>query len=439
MKVLRERVHVGEKLAYALGDMGACFMLDMVYLFQLYYYTDVLRIKAATAGMIVLIARVAGSLFDLPAGLLADRTRTRFGRFRPWVVGLTLPLALVYVFDFLSPLSGEWGKILYAAVSLSLFMMLFSLQNTPYSALGGVISGEEKVRASISSWRVLGSLMGGLVASVSTLPLAERLTAQFDSPALGWFLTTVVLATAAVPLMLASGFFPRERVQPVAVAARPSFWGSFRTVFRTPGALAVLLAGVAYSIGGGLSSNGFVYYFKYVGQDSAINYSTFAFVSQLATGLAVLFVTVPLTRRFSAVRVATCAYSGAALLSCLYFFLPATADVSLLSVCALRCIVYAPATALFWTLLARVADLAGGQVTALVFGLACLFTKCASALGNSLFGYGLSLAGYVPDAPASAGTALFLRLSVSFLPAVFLLFAALLVRRVAAAQEVTNR
>ena len=206
-------------------------------------------------------------------------------------------------------------------------------------------------------------------------------------------------------------------------------------VLRTPGAKAVLLAGVAHSLAGGFSSNGFVYYFKYIAQGCGIDYPTYGFVSQAATACAVLFLTARVTRRFAAVRVASIAYAGAGLLSCVYFFLPASSAAALLTVCAMRCVVYAPAIALFWTLLARVADTSGGMATALVFGLACFLNKTASAAGSSLFGCGLSLAGFVPATDAhvaefTAATALFMRFSISFIPAVLMLFASLMVRKV---------
>ena len=423
-------------------------MLDMVYLFQLYYYTDVLGIGAAVAGGIVFLGRAIGSMFDLPAGLLADRTRSRFGRFRPWVVGIGLPLVLVYLLDFCSPFGGVQAKVVYAAIALSVFMMLFSLQNTPYSALGGVMSGDEKERASISSWRVVGSLVGGGIVAVGTLPLARWLGGSDTSPQ-AWFYVALVLAAAALPLMVVSGVVPKERVAPEAPKERLSVRAALPTVFRTPRALPVLLAGVAYSVAGGFASPGFVYYFKYFSHGAVldltklglpwtipVDYSVFGLVSQIATGCAVLFVTVPVTRRFSAAQVATVAYGGGALLSSLYFLMPASAGISVLTLCALRSVIYAPAIALFWTLLARVADRTGGQATALVFGLACLVTKISAAAGNSLFGCGLDLAGYVPNATeVSASTLLFVRLSVSLVPAVFLAGAAALVHRVAVAEK----
>ncbi len=426
-------VRKGEKLAYAVGDMGLCLMLDVVYQFQLFFFTDVIGLGAAIAGGVVFFARAAGSLFDVPAGLLADRTRTRFGRFRPWVAGAAIPLAVMFALVYVSPPGGEWVKASYAAATLAVFMLLVSLQNTPYSALGGVMSASEHVRASIASWRVVGALAGGTVVSVCTLPLAEFFGA-WGGVERGWLLTSLVYAVLALPLMLVSGIFPRERVEP-ASRERVPVRAALPAVLRTPGAKAVLFAGVAHSLAGGFSSNGFVYYFKYVADGCSIGYPTYGFVSQAATACAVLFLTARVTRRFAAVRVASAAYAGAALLSCVYFFLPASSAASLLAVCAMRCVVYAPAIALFWTLLARVADTSGGMATALVFGLACFLNKTASAAGSSLFGCGLSLAGFVPASEAHAAefssyTALFIRVSISFIPAMFMLLASFLVHSV---------
>lgn len=426
-------VRRGEKLAYAAGDMGLCLMLDVVYQFQLLFFTDVIGLGAAIAGGVVFFARAAGSLFDVPAGLLADRTRTRFGRFRPWVAGAAVPLAVVFALVYVSPKGGELLKASYAAATLAAFMLLVSLQNTPYSALGGVMSASEHVRASIASWRVVGSLAGGTVVSACTLPLAEFFGAMCGAER-GWMFTSLVYAALALPLMLVSGIFPRERVEPASMARVP-VREALAAALRTPGVKAVLFAGVAHSLAGGFSSNGFVYYFRYVADGCAIGYPTYGLVSQAATACAVLFLTARVTRRFAAVRVASAAYAGTALLSCVYFFLPASSAASLLAVCAMRCVVYAPAIALFWTLLARVADASGGMATALIFGLACFLNKTASAAGSSLFGCGLSLAGFVPASCGHAAvftpcTAVFTRLSMSFIPAAFMLLASMLVRSV---------
>ena len=430
---MTNEVRRGEKLAYAVGDMGLCLTLDVVYQFQLFFFTDVIGIGAALAGGVVFFARAAGSLFDVPAGLLADRTRTRFGRFRPWVAGAALPLVVMFSLVYYSPPGGELLKASYAAVTLGVYMLLVSLQNTPYSALGGVMSASEHVRASIASWRVVGALAGGMIVSVCTLPLAKFLGAQGGAER-GWLLTSLVYAAFALPLMLVSGMFPHERVEPASKERMP-IRAALPAVLRTPGAKAVLLAGMAHSLAGGFSSNGFVYYFKYLAKGSSIGYPTYGFVSQAATACAVLFITARVTRRFAAVRVASIAYAGAGLLSCVYFFLPASSSASLLGVCALRCVVYAPAIALFWTLLARVADTSGGIATALVFGLACFLNKTASAAGSSLFGCGLSLAGFVPAteghaAEVTSSTVIFMRLAISFIPAVFMLLASFLVHSI---------
>lgn len=422
-----------EKLAYAVGDMGLCLMLDVVYQFQLFFFTDVIGLGAAVAGGVVFFARVAGSVFDVPAGLLADRTRTRFGRFRPWVVGASVPLAVSFSLVYVSPSGGEWLKASYAAATLAVFMLLVSLQNTPYSALGGVMSASEHVRASIASWRVVGALAGGMAVSVCTLPLARFFGTQWGAER-GWLFTSVLYAAVALPMMVVSGIFPRERVE-TASKERVPVRAVLPVVLRTPGAKSVLLAGVAYSLAGGFSSNGFVYYFKYLAE-GGMGYPAYGFISQAATACAVLFLTTRVTKRFAAVRAASMAYAGAALISCVYFFLPSSSVAALLAVCAVRCVVYAPAIALFWTLLARVADDAsGGMATALVFGLGCLLNKTASAAGSSLFGCGLSISGFVPalngrSAEVTAATEFFIRLSISFIPAAFMLFAALLVRSI---------
>ena len=404
-----------EKLAYASGDAGACIFIDTIYIFQLYFYTDVFGLKPAVAGAVMFFARFVGALCDIPAGLLSDRLRTRYGRFRPLVMALALPLAAVFSLLFLCPQLPDLWKSIYAVVSLTAFMIIFSFQNTPYSALGGVMHADEVERSSISSWRVVGSLIGGLVAMGLTLESVKFFGSDSPVSKVGWMLTSFVYALAALPMLVSSGLFVRERVQPASTEKLPLLKALPETL-RIKGIGFILLAAAMYSFGGGCSGGSVAYYFGYVVTQDTVGIGLFSIVGQVVTSIACAVLTVPLSKRFGAAKVAAGSYLAAGVLSLCYLIMPPDATWGLLGFVAIRCALYAPAIALFWTVVAEIADRGGGRMTAVVFALACLVNKSMAALGSFVFGWGLGKVGYVANAPITASVEIFLRSMMAFAP-----------------------
>ena len=131
-----------EKVGYSLGDGAANLVFQLMMMFQLMFYTDVLGIGAGAAGAILLGARVFDAFIDPLAGILGDRTKTKWGKYRPWVVGTAMPFAVVFLLSYLSPDWGERAKIAWAASTYALLMALYSFNNTPYSSLGGVMTDD---------------------------------------------------------------------------------------------------------------------------------------------------------------------------------------------------------------------------------------------------------------------------------------------------------
>ena len=120
-----------EKVGYSLGDGAANLVFQLMMMFQLFFYTDVLGIGAGAAGAVLLGARVFDAFIDPLAGILSDRTKTRWGKYRPWVAGTAIPFAVLFALSFLAPDWGERAKIAWAATTYSLLMALYSFNNTP--------------------------------------------------------------------------------------------------------------------------------------------------------------------------------------------------------------------------------------------------------------------------------------------------------------------
>ena len=212
MPAERHKLSFAEKAGYSLGDAAANFVFMTMIVFQLSFYTDTLGLGAAAAGTLLLAGRLWDAFFDPLMGLLADRTRTRWGKFRPWILWTALPWGVAMVLAYTSPAFGGTGKILWACSTNVLLMTLYSANNTPYSALTGVMTGDVNERTSLSSFRFVAALFAQLIVVGFTLPLVAKF-GQGDN-AKGWQMTMSLWAVVCVGLFLLTFLAVRERIQP---------------------------------------------------------------------------------------------------------------------------------------------------------------------------------------------------------------------------------
>lgn len=160
---ISEKLPVREKVGYSLGDAAANFVFQTMLVFQLNFYTDVFGIAARTAGRVFLVARVADAFFDPIIGAAADRTQTRWGKFRPWILWTAIPFGVMGCVTFITPNLSPAGKVAYAYVTYLLLMIVYSANNTPYSALSGIMTGEDGERTSLSSYRFVAAMTAGFI------------------------------------------------------------------------------------------------------------------------------------------------------------------------------------------------------------------------------------------------------------------------------------
>src|SRR5262249_49246244 len=161
---------VTEKVGYSLGDSAANFVFMTMVLFQANFYTDVMGIAVATAGWILLIPRMWDAFFDPVMGIAADRTRTRWGRVRPWILFTALPWGIVMYLAYRTPQGWSPGAIVaYAFITNILLMTLYSANNMPYAALGGVMTGDSIERTSLNAYRFVAANISQLVVTGFTL------------------------------------------------------------------------------------------------------------------------------------------------------------------------------------------------------------------------------------------------------------------------------
>ena len=172
---LSQQVSFREKIGYSLGDAGANLAFQMMMIFQLKFYTDIFGLDGAVAGSVLLIACVVAAIVDPTVGILADRTRTRWGKFRPWVLWTALPFCVFYVLAFYNPGIQEKAQVAtYATISYILLLVVYSFNNIPYTSLGGVITSDIRERTSVTTIRFVAVTIAQFVVQGLTLPLADR-------------------------------------------------------------------------------------------------------------------------------------------------------------------------------------------------------------------------------------------------------------------------
>ena len=169
-----EKLSVKEKVGYALGDGAANIAWRGVSTFLFIFYTDVFGINPAAVGMLLLIARFSDGVSDVAMGIIGDRTNTKYGKFRPWILWSAIPLGVILSLLFMSPNLSETGKIIYAYTTYIIFTLVYTANNIPYGALMAVMTGDDKERTSLGSYRMVGAFTGGMLVQGALLFLVAN-------------------------------------------------------------------------------------------------------------------------------------------------------------------------------------------------------------------------------------------------------------------------
>jgi GPH family glycoside/pentoside/hexuronide:cation symporter len=174
MNLANQKLKVSEKIGYALGDGAANIAWRGVSTFLFIFYTDVFGLNPAAVGILMLIARFGDGIVDVIMGIICDRTNSKYGKFRPWILWTAIPLGIALSLLFTAPDLSPSGKIIYAYSTYLLFFIIYTANNIPYGALMAVMSGDDKERTSLGSYRMVGAFTGGMVVQGALLFLVAH-------------------------------------------------------------------------------------------------------------------------------------------------------------------------------------------------------------------------------------------------------------------------
>jgi GPH family glycoside/pentoside/hexuronide:cation symporter len=427
-----QKLSFKEKVGYSLGDTASNLFFQTFILFLPIFYTDVFGLPAAAMGTLFLVTRIFDAVNDPMMGTIADRTSTRWGRFRPFILIFAIPFGVAGVLMFTTPDFDATGKLIYAYLTYNLLMVMYTIVNVPYSALMGVLTPNSLERTEVSSFRFVAAFMGGVIVQASTISLVKYFGDGND--AVGWQWAMGCLATLAVILLFATFATTKERVQPPK-EQKGEFKKDIKDLFTNKPWLLIAGATVFQLTYIVMRGSTIAYYFKYYVGDQQLNLfgnsidlSADAFTSSFfLSGSIATIIGAVLTKWFSKMFDKKNTYAGfliasAAINAVVYFVRPQ--DVILIY--ALNIFVsffFGPVSVLQWAMYTDTADYSEWKnrrrATGLVMAASLFALKFGLTLGGALVGWLLAYYGFVAN-QAQTGEALTgIVLLMSLYPAIF--------------------
>jgi len=423
-------IKLKEKIGYGFGDMASSMFWKLFGSYLMIFYTDVFGLPAAVVGTMFLITRIWDSLFDPIVGVIADRTQSRWGKFRPYLLYMAIPFAVIGVLTFVTPELSNTGKIVYAYITYSLMMMAYSAINVPYASLLGVISPEPKDRNMLSTYRMTFAYIGSFIALLLFMPMVNYFSKD-HSVQQGWTMAVGVIAVLCAVLFYGCFAWTRERVKPIR-EQQNSLKNDLMDLFHNRPWWILLGAGVAALIFNSIRDGATVYYFKYYVMEeghASVSLLGIPFVLSglyLAVGQAANIVGVvlaaPLSNRIGKKKT----YMGAMIVATLFSIIFYWFDKDqlalififqiLISICA------GSIFPLLWSMYADCADYSelrtGNRATGLIFSSSSMSQKFGWAIGSALTGWLLAFFGFEANAVQSEDTIHGIKLFLSWLPAI---------------------
>ena len=427
-------IKLKEKIGYGFGDMASSMFWKLFGSYLMIFYTDVFGLPAAVVGTLFLVTRVWDSAFDPIVGVVADRTHSRWGKFRPYLLTLAVPFSVIGVLTFITPSLNDSGKLIYAYVTYSLMMMVYSAINVPYASLLGVISADPKERNTLSTFRMAFAYVGSFIALLLFMPMVNFFSnhsKELTNQQHGWTMAVIVIAVMCALLFIGCFALTKERVKPMREKQAP-LKEDLKDLWKNRPWWILLGAGVAALVFNSIRDGATVYYFKYFIVEE--NYETVSFfgVSFVLSGLylsigqianiAGVILAAPVSNRIGKKQTYMGAMSIATILSIMFFWFDKDNMAMIFIFQILISICAGSVFPLLWSMYADCTDYSelktGNRATGLIFSSSSMSQKFGWAIGSALTGWLLAYFGFRANEVQNAEAIQGIKMFMSFLPAV---------------------
>jgi glycoside/pentoside/hexuronide:cation symporter, GPH family len=467
MNSASQKLSVLEKVGYSLGDLAANLIFQTLMAFLAFFYTDIYKIPPKAASLVILIGGVLGACFNVFMGMIADRTNTRWGKFRPWILWTAIPFGVLALLAFSTPDFNEGGKIAYAFITYFLLVIIYSANNLPYSALSGVLTGDMKDRNSLSSYRFVAVMVAQFIIQVLLLPMA--LSAGHGDKAKGFEKVMLVFAIIGVACFIITFFTTKERIVPPKEQKTPIAQDLKDLSKNKPWIIILfltILVFITLALRGGMN----IYYFKYylteasqndflqkIGFNGMLNWLSGIFgesafaefrkagsapyaassligaAATIATIIGILF-SKSLADKFGKRNVFGVFLFIAALCIIAIYLLSNTAVSQVFVAQTLYGLSFGVTVPLLWAMIADVADYSEWKnkrrATAIIFSAMIFGLKVGLSVGGAMSAWLLGIFGYDTNAVVQTSSAIHgIQLLASVVPGVLFIVGALLLTR----------
>lgn len=436
-----EKIQLKEKIGYGFGDAASSMFWKIFGMYSLFFYTDVFGITAAAAGTMFLVARLWDSFFDVFVGIMSDRTKSKYGKYRPYLLWFAIPFAVMGAITFFAPDFGETAKLVYAYVTYSLMMIVYSLINVPYASLLGAISSDPTERNSLSSYRMSFAFIGSFVTFMLLQPMIDFFAATFDSASVnqatdatvstspvGWVMGVGAIGLICVVLFLLSFSWTKERVTQIESEENVSIKQDLKNLFHNAPWWILVGTGLSALLFNAIRDSVAIYYFRDFVQ---VNYrmagtgwdmTTIYFLVGQAANLIGVMAAPAISAKFGKKRTYMIAILLAGVFSTGFYFIPN--NITLILIFQFIISVFAGyVLPLLWSMFADIVDhqelLTGRRATGLIFSSSSMSQKLGWAFGAALSGWILAIYNYAPDALQQSADTLFgEQIMISLFPAI---------------------
>jgi sugar (glycoside-pentoside-hexuronide) transporter len=394
---MTQKLSIQEKLGYGLGDMAANFIFQTMLALQLSFYTDTFGLTAKAAGTLFLIVGLSAAAINPIMGVIADRTTSRWGKFRPWLLWTAVPFGVIGVLTFTTPHISPAAKIIYAYVTYSLLRLIYVVNNVPYASLTGVITGDPDERTSLSSVRQF--FANGAAFIVQALAIPMRNYFGRGDNAKGYQMTMGLFSLLCVIFFIITFATTKERIQPDP-KQKSSLGQDFSDLFKNGAWVVLFLVTTFYFIAIAIRSGVMLPFFKYcAGNEKLFSWFNGFGLTALLIGVAV---SNSISIRIGKRNLFILSMVLAAIFNVALLFLPSNATAAIIGLEVVRQFAFGWSCPLLWAMIADVADYGewknGRRATATVTSAVVFALWAGLALGGAISGWLFSFYGYVSNA-----------------------------------------